>query len=424
MIYISIGSNIGDRLANLRKAVKLIKKNCMYDVIESIIIENHAILPENSPTSWNQSFLNMIIAGKTTMSPQNLLKHLQEIEIQLNRDPSHIKYAPRTIDLDVILWDDLVIQEKNLTVPHQEINNRPFLQHLLSLMNVKPWCDQYSSPSAFSASLVLNPAIVGVVNVTEDSFSDGGSFSNTDKAIAQIYQLIKDGASIIEIGAQSTKPGALIKGAEKEYKQLQPILKELPGILRAHNVQISIDTFWDEVVLRALKDQHPIDIINDVKGHISDDTLKIIAEYDRKFCFMHSLDIPPKKENVIPFDQDIIVYLKKWGQDYIDKLMSLGFSVHNMILDVGIGFGKTAIQNLKILQNIAQMQELNVPIMLGASRKSYISSFSTEILPQNRDIETIAISLALQKKVDFIRVHNVKDHMRALVADHVVQAYV
>jgi 2-amino-4-hydroxy-6-hydroxymethyldihydropteridine diphosphokinase len=158
MIYISLGSNLGNRINNLWLAVNLLTKRCLRDVSCSIVLETEAILPEGVPVTWNKPFLNMIISGKTNLSPKELLQALKVIEGDVGRTHIYEKWAPRIIDLDILLYGGLQIDEPNLTIPHPELNNRNFLQHLLSLMGVDPW--QWHSVKLHKALFLLcNPSI-------------------------------------------------------------------------------------------------------------------------------------------------------------------------------------------------------------------------------------------------------------------------
>jgi 2-amino-4-hydroxy-6-hydroxymethyldihydropteridine diphosphokinase / dihydropteroate synthase len=409
MIYISIGSNLGNRINNLNMAVNLLTQSCLRNSKSSIILETEAILPDNTPPSWNKPFLNMIVAGDTDLSPDALLITMKSIESDMGRLAIYEKWAPRIIDLDILLWDELEINTPQLTIPHPELSTRPFLQHLLALMELQPWT-KMPLTNSFSKSFVLNPAIVGVVNVTNDSFSDGGQFNNPDKAIEQIQELASDGASIIEIGAQSTRPGAVIHTPEEEYNKLKPVLDGITTLINKGMLKVSIDSFWSSTVKRLLEN-YQISWINDVKGDFDNRTLKSIAEKGCKLCFMHSLSIPPNQELILSLEHRPISLIKEWGKQSIKRLLNIGFSQENIILDPGIGFGKSSYQNIEILRYVQELRSLDVQIMVGHSRKSYIQAFST-VDAKNRDIETIATSLALKDKVDFLRVHNVRNHMR------------
>lgn len=409
MIYISLGSNLGNRINNLNMAVNLLTQSCLRNSKSSIILETEAILPDNTPPSWNKPFLNMIVAGETDLSPDALLITMKSIESDMGRLAIYEKWAPRIIDLDILLWDELEINTPQLTIPHPELSTRPFLQHLLALMEVQPWT-KMPLTNSFSKSFVLHPAIVGIVNVTNDSFSDGGQFNNPDKAIEQIQELASDGASIIEIGAQSTRPGAVIHTPEEEYNKLKPVLDGITTLINKGMLKVSIDSFWSSTVKRLLEN-YQISWINDVKGDFDNRTLKSIAEKGCKLCFMHSLSIPPNQELILSLEHRPISLIKEWGKQSIERLLNIGFFQENIIIDPGIGFGKSSYQNIEILRYVQELRSLDVQIMVGHSRKSYIQAFST-VDAKNRDIETIATSLALKDKVDFLRVHNVRNHMR------------
>jgi 2-amino-4-hydroxy-6-hydroxymethyldihydropteridine diphosphokinase / dihydropteroate synthase len=190
-------------------------------------------------------------------------------------------------------------------------------------------------------------------------------------------------------------------------------LVNISDLIKEKNIQISIDSFWSSAQLNLIRKQHKISIVNDVRGEFDDRTLAEISESKCKFCIMHSLTAPVNPEIILPQEVDVIDALEKWGRGVLDKLYKIGFSENDVIIDPGIGFGKSAYQNIKILKEIEKLKRLNAPIMIGHSRKSYIKTFSN-FEAKDRDIETIAVSAHLYKKVDFLRVHNVEDHMRFL----------
>lgn len=416
MVYISLGSNLGNRINNLRTASNILIERYLHNSVFSIVIETEPILPKNSVPSWNKNFLNMIIAGDSKISPSELIVALKSIEFKMGRSKTYKRWSPRIIDLDILIWEGFEIKSPQLVIPHPELTNRPFLHHLLALMGVKAW-QHNNNQGLFKKSFILNPQFVGVVNVTNDSFSDGGHFNQTDKAITQILKLSSDGASVIEIGAQSTRPGATINNASKEYANLKPILDGITELIDKKNIAISIDTF-QPLVARKILENYSISMVNDVKGQYNKDILKQIAEKKCRLCLMHSLGIPPTKELIISPQKKAINVIKDWGKKAIDRLISCGFSPDQIILDPGIGFGKSMYQSIEILQNIKELKDLGIKVMIGHSRKSYINAFS-QAIAFNRDIETIAISSILKGKVDFLRVHNVEDHMKFLVAHEI-----
>ena len=413
MIVISLGSNLGNRFDNLRQAVTLIKQRCLQNAQISSVIETEAVLPEHAPSDWNKPFLNMLICGQTSLSPHELLSELKSIEHELGRPQLYERWSPRLIDLDILIYNELTVKTKDVTIPHPEIKNRPFLQHLLSLMTLTHGLSG-SYEHSFARSFLLHPQLVGVINITQDSFSDGGKFNTPDKAVQHILQCVSHGASYIELGAQSTRPGASLQSAAEEHKKLDEVLSKLCQISDTQ-LKISLDTFHPSVALNLIQ-KYNIDMINDVKGEFDNESLKKIARSGCKFCLMHSITIPPKKDHMIPLNEDPLDYLLKWGKNSLNKLENLGFSKENIILDPGIGFGKTPYQNIHILKHLKKLKSLGCQIMIGHSRKSYILAISHELEAHNRDPETIAISLALADHADFLRVHNVADHMKALVA--------
>jgi 2-amino-4-hydroxy-6-hydroxymethyldihydropteridine diphosphokinase/dihydropteroate synthase len=134
---------------------------------------------------------------------------------------------------------------------------------------------------------------------------------------------------------------------------------------------------------------------------------------------MHSLGVPPTKEQVLPIESDPMSFILNWGKNIVEKLKKIGFADENIILDPGVGFGKTSYQNLEILRRTVALKSLGVQIMIGHSRKGYINSFSN-YSADCRDIETIAVSSFIEESVEYIRIHNVRDHMRSLVAKKVL----
>ncbi len=431
MIYISIGSNIGNRFSHLQRAAQLLKERYFKDLKSSIILETKAILPNSAPPEWDKPFLNMIVYGSCSSSPEELLKGLKQIECDIGRLQVYEKWAPRVIDLDILLWDDLTLDTPYLRIPHPELINRPFLLHLMAMLNPMdntPIINKtfgtvaYDIPNiqdCFLKSFTLSPELVGIVNITLDSFSDGGLYYDADQATKQALQLVSDGASIVDLGAQSTRPGSLMQIPEEEYARLKPVLDNLSDYMKAGDIKVSIDSFWPDVILNVLK-HYKITWVNDQKEALDNNTLKAIASNGCSIVIMHSLSIPPHRDNIIPGDTDPIDIINNWAEKSISRLLTLGFDQSSIIIDPGIGFGKSLYQNIWLLRNIEALRSFGCKVLVGHSRKSFISSFSTEPV-FNRDLETIALSSALHNKVDFLRVHNVRDHMRFFVAQAALQ---
>ncbi len=425
MIYISIGSNMGNRFSHLQKAAQLLKERYFKNLKSSIILETKAILQNDAPPGWDRPFLNMVVYGSCSSSPEELLKGLKQIECDIGRLQVYEKWAPRVIDLDILLWDDLTLDTPYLKIPHPELINRPFLLHLMAMLSPMAVVNKTfgtinpNIKDCFLRSFTLSPELVGIVNITPDSFSDGGLFYDADQATEQALRLLSDGASIVELGAQSTRPGSSIQTPKAEYARLKPVLDDLNQYMKVGDIKVSIDSFWPDVILNVLE-HYNIAWVNDQKGDLDDNTLKAVASSGCSIVIMHSLSIPPHKDNVIPGDTDSIDTINHWIEKSINRLLNLGFNESSIIIDPGIGFGKSLYQNIWILRNIEALQSFGCKVLVGHSRKSFISSFSTEPV-FNRDLETIALSSALHNKVDFLRVHNVRDHMRFFVAQAALQ---
>ncbi len=425
MIYISIGSNMGNRFSHLQKAAQLLKERYFKNLKSSIILETKAILQNDAPPGWDRPFLNMVVYGSCSSSPEELLKGLKQIECDIGRLQVYEKWAPRVIDLDILLWDDLTLDTPYLKIPHPELINRPFLLHLMAMLSPMAVVNKTfgtinpNIKDCFLRSFTLSPELVGIVNITPDSFSDGGLYYDADQATEQALRLLSDGASIVELGAQSTRPGSSIQTPKAEYARLKPVLDDLNQYMKVGDIKVSIDSFWPDVILNVLE-HYNIAWVNDQKGDLDDNTLKAVASSGCSIVIMHSLPIPPHKDNVIPGDTDSIDTINHWIEKSINRLLNLGFNESSIIIDPGIGFGKSLYQNIWILRNIEALQSFGCKVLVGHSRKSFISSFSTEPV-FNRDLETIALSSALHNKVDFLRVHNVRDHMRFFVAQAALQ---
>lgn len=243
--------------------------------------------------------------------------------------------------------------------------------------------------------------IIGILNITENSFSDGGMYLNPDSSQKHLIELINDGADGIDIGAESTKPFSNPVDAKTQLERILPIL----NFIEKENITIpiSIDTrshvVADEVLKRGKY------IINDVSGLEYDKKLaEIIGKYGAKVIIQHSLDTPDKMQ-INPKYNDIMEEIYLSLRNKIDYAHSKG--IEEIIIDPGIGFGKTKKDNLEIIERIDELKTLKHPIMVGVSRKSLLGERNNE----DKDTYTLAINAGLiDKGIDYIRVHNVKIH--------------
>ncbi len=398
----------------------------------SVMFETKAIVPSGAPSSWDLPYLNLVVSGTTKLSPQELLKTLKTIEKNLGRDFLAPRWAPRIIDLDILAFDDQVIEEENLQIPHKEFLHRPFLVHLMA--SLKPdWHYPGKEPHFHGLSLAeiihhhrppqeaelrcFNASLqfVGIVNITPDSFSDGGKYLEPEAAMQRIWELAAQGAAVIDLGAQSTRPGASPLSSEEEWKRLEPVLNLVRQEFKNHPAipQISLDSYDPEVIEKALS-YYPIDWINDVSGGENTDILKLAAHHSCKIVLMHSLTVPASKLSTIPFEKHPMTYCLDWAERKMRTLASLGIAKEKIIFDPGIGFGKTPLQSVSLLHAIKVLKNTGCEILVGHSRKSFLNLLTNTI---ERDFETIGISHFLSRQgVDYLRVHHVGAHQKSLSA--------
>lgn len=244
--------------------------------------------------------------------------------------------------------------------------------------------------------------IMGILNFTPDSFSDGGKFDNIDVAIEHVKKMIDDGADIIDIGGESTRPDHTPVEEEEEINRVVPMIK---AIRKKFDIPISIDTYKAKVAEKAL--EAGANLINDIWGFKKEkDIAKVAAKYDVPCCLMHNRDNRDYK-NLI---EDILEDLK----ESIKIAKEAGVRDENIILDPGIGFGKTYEQNLDTMNKLEELKVLGYPILLGTSRKSMIGL--TLNLPVEERVEgTVATTVIgiMKNACDFVRVHDVLENSRA-----------
>lgn len=252
------------------------------------------------------------------------------------------------------------------------------------------------------------PIVMGILNLTPDSFYDGNKYPSEKFWMEQTEKMISDGASIIDIGAVSTRPGAQQISEEEEIKRLLPVLntisKKLPGAI------ISIDTYRAAVAEKVIN--NGAHIINDISaGRFDNNMIDIIAKYNVPYVIMHILGTPrtmqdnPVYENVV---NDVISFLAK----QVDKLKQSG--VNDVIIDPGFGFGKTLEHNYKLLNKLDLFKIFELPVLVGISRKSMINKVLGTKPEFALNGTTVLHTIALQKGADILRVHDVKEAVEAI----------
>lgn len=250
--------------------------------------------------------------------------------------------------------------------------------------------------------------VMGILNITPDSFSDGGKYTQIDAALAQVESMIEDGASIIDIGGESTRPGAVDVSVKDEIARVIPLLK---AIKQRFTIKVSIDTSKASVMAESI--EHQADIINDVRALQNEGCLAVMSQTNLPICLMHMQGLPRTMQAAPQYD-DLINDIHTFFKERIAHCNAHGITTDRIILDPGFGFGKTLEQNYELLAQLSTFKNFNLPILAGLSRKSMIGNLL------NRDVDerlagsiTTAV-IAAQQGANIIRVHDVKETVDAL----------
>ncbi len=255
--------------------------------------------------------------------------------------------------------------------------------------------------------------VMGILNYTPDSFSDGGLYFTPEKALARALEMQEQGADIIDIGANSTRPDAQILGAAEEKERIIPVLEAICGKVTA---AVSVDTFYPVCAEAALK--AGADIINDVSGVFNPETAKLAAEYGAGYIVMHN---PCGSSEVSEYPDGVVADLRKFFVDALELAAKFGLPKEQLCLDPGFGFGKSYEDNLEIIRNLQWLKFKGVALLAACSRKRFIGKASGEENPAMRDSGTVAVhTAAIAGGADIIRVHDVFSGVQAArVADEI-----
>ncbi|HTA95137.1 MAG TPA: dihydropteroate synthase [Verrucomicrobiae bacterium] len=251
------------------------------------------------------------------------------------------------------------------------------------------------------------PALVmGIVNVTPDSFSDGGKFFNPRKAVQHALKLIEQGAEILDIGGESTRPNAKPVSEKEELRRVIPVIGKLA---RKIKIPISIDTMKPAVARAAL--EAGASIVNDVAANRGDDEMwEIVSEFRAGYICMHA----PPALHKLQKQKNIVREIGNFFQERLEKLKAVGISPEQVVFDPGIGFGKTLGQNLQLLAGLRSFTKLKRPLLLGVSRKSFIGKLLGAELNERLPASLACASLAVADGVQIIRAHDVAEMVQAI----------
>lgn len=413
--YIGLGANLGRRDLQLRAATRFLGEHPNIEVMAvSGIVETPALLPENAPPEWDIAFLNQVIAIDTDLEASPLLGVLKQCEAALGRQVRD-RWGPREIDCDLLIYGDSVLQTESLTVPHAQMAARDFV--LVPLAEIAPGLVVPGTGKAVETLLGRLPhievkpyvptrtRIMGIVNVTPDSFSDRAGM---DEALTRIAAFEYAGVDVIDIGGESTRPGAQVLSSEEEWARIAPVL----AACRERSWVLSVDTYHAETVRRALA--AGAEWINDVSGARDAALLEAAVEHRATLVAMHSLSVPADPAQVMAAEVNPVEAIIGWAKGMIAHAAKAGLSADKLVLDPGLGFGKTALQSLDILMHMDDIMRAvpEVRWLVGHSRKSFMKLFS-DVAADKRDGMTLAFSAVLMEMgVDYVRVHDAVGHQR------------
>jgi 2-amino-4-hydroxy-6-hydroxymethyldihydropteridine diphosphokinase/dihydropteroate synthase len=414
-IYLGLGSNLGDRRANLARALGKLAAHGVRLVRVSPVVESPAMLPDDAPTDWNQPFLNVVARCHTAAAPAALLDALKAIEREIGRTDRG-RWAPRPIDLDLLLYGRETIATDRLRVPHPGITERSFVLTPLAALEPK-----LTIPGAGARTVLEHaragrrhlPFWMGVVNLTPDSFSDGGELRDEDAIVARVGELATAGAALIDLGAESTRPGATPLTADEEWARLEPALGRLVAryagdVLRP---RLSVDTYHVETARRALA--LGADVINDVSGLTAPAMIELAAGSACDWIAMHNLGLPADRAQTLPADQDPVALLERWLEERLATWQRAALDTGRIVFDPGVGFGKNALQSLRLMRDVRRFHRFGLRVLVGHSRKSFMHAIAAAER-RDRDLFTIGASLALcDAGVEILRVHDVAAHTAA-----------
>lgn len=452
-VVIALGSNIGNRMNNFREALRLMKRG-------GICVTRHSCLYETAPVHVTDQprFLNAAVRGVTKLPPHELLTVLKTIERDMGRTDG-VRYGPRPLDLDILFYGKMRIASDKLIIPHERLWERSFvLAPLVDLLGTSVDNDTV----AHWHSLALHPGgihqawerlggetlvgqdgiqrvlpigdelwdftsrthVMGILNLTPDSFSDGGQFQSLDSAVSRVRSMVSEGADIIDIGAQSTRPMATRISSQEELDRLLPVLEAVRGLPEMEGKLISVDTFNSEVASEAIS--NGADILNDVSaGSLDSNMHKVVAESGVPYMAMHMRGDPSTMQNEenLQYGDDVCKDVASELYMRVRDAEISGIPSWRVMIDPGIGFSKRVEHNLDIITDLPKIREemakrsiavSHAPILIGPSRKRFLGDICGRPEAADRDAATVAsVTAGILGGANIIRVHNVKDNADA-----------
>lgn len=256
---------------------------------------------------------------------------------------------------------------------------------------------------------LTSPKVMAIVNVTPDSFSDGGKYNQLDQAIAHAMQLIEDGASVLDIGGESTRPNAAPVPLDEELKRVIPLIEAL--VVRNIPLPISIDSYKPAVMRAAL--EAGASMVNDVRGLQEAGAVDVVAASQAAVCIMHMQGTPQTMQDNPQYD-DVVAEVKAFLQAQRDACLAAGIAQNRVMLDPGFGFGKTRAHNIALAKSLSELLALGCPLLVGLSRKSVLGQMTGNDVDARLHASVAAAVISAMQGAHLLRVHDVKATVEAL----------
>ena len=419
MIFIALGANLpsidGAHRETLRRALPHLERHGL-----RVTARSRIWLTEPVPRSDDPWYANQVIAVTTILSPHETLSALLAVEQIFGRIRTS-QNAPRTLDLDLITYHDHICADDTLILPHPRMAERAFV--LAPLTDIapdfvhpitgKPIADLLEASDRSGIRALKDvPLLMGVINVTPDSFSDGNQFFDHSQATRHAETLIEQGADILDIGGESTRPNAKPVSPKEEQARIMPVIKAIADTAAKRGRLLSVDTRHAATMAMAL--DAGATMINDVSALADPDAARIIAKAGVPVILMHMRGTPQTMQ-IDPSYSDVIAEVGAFLASATQNAVRSGISADSVWIDPGIGFGKTLAHNLALLDATRHFASLGHRLLIGASRKAFIGKIDRDGPAAKRLGGSIAAALAAAERgAHAVRVHDVEETRQAL----------
>ncbi|KAH3663732.1 hypothetical protein OGAPHI_005134 [Ogataea philodendri] len=449
-VYLAVGSNQGAQVSNIERALKELEAREINVVATSTLFRSKPMYFLDQP-----DFVNGCIKVETFLQPQELLDKIKEIEYEALKRVKHFDNGPRSIDLDILLYDGTIFNAPNLNIPHISMLERPFVlaplcelvpPDMLHPVTAEPIHNHWRQLKATTPANELQPFVnlpgakmlpfgsktflMGILNVTPDSFSDG-SVANlaVDHALSKVEDMVSSGVDVIDLGGCSTRPGAVQVSEKEELSRVLPVLDQIRK--QFPDVVLSIDTYRSGVALESAR--RGAHIINDVSGGLFDERIfDVAAETGMAYILGHTRGDVSTMARLTDY-QDFEDGIKQYSQltpfmsrvckelaTALDKLEKAGVRRWQVLLDPGLGFAKNSSQNIELIRDLDKLKNYkqlsqsytsfdNIPVLMGPSRKRFIGEATGKAAGDRLFGTAAAVTACIASGSDMVRVHDYKE---------------